>query len=135
MSETRQSTSAVAPRAIVVGHGEVAAGLVSAVDQITGRGAVLLPLSVQQLCLEDIEQLLRSRMTETGVRVIFTDLQAGSCTMAARRLLRGMEAALIAGVNLPMLLDFVFADDKPPIEAAKHAAERGKAAISTYANT
>lgn len=134
MSETKQPTAAVTPRAIVVGHGDVAAGLVSAVEQITGRGAVLIPLSVQKLCLEDIEGLLRSRMSETGVRVIFTDLQAGSCTMAARRLLRGMEAVLIAGVNLPMLLDFVFADDKPPMDAAKHAAERGKAAISTYAN-
>jgi mannose/fructose-specific phosphotransferase system component IIA len=134
MSDSQQPAPAVAARAIVVGHGEVAAGLVSAVDQISGRGSVLIPLSVQKLCLEDIEGLLRSRMSETGVRVIFTDLQAGSCTIAARRLLRGMEAVLIAGVNLPMLLDFVFADDKPATEAAKHAAERGRAAISTYAN-
>jgi len=124
------------PRAIVVGHGEVAAGLVSAVNQITGRGSALIPLSIQRLCLEDIEGLLRSRMSETGVRVIFTDLQAGSCTMAARRLLRGMDdAVLVAGVNLPMLLDFVFADDYSGPEAAKRAAERGRAAITTYANT
>ena len=133
MSESQPTVSAT-PRAIILGHGDVATGMVSAVEQITGRGGVLLPLAVQQLCLQDIEELLRARMRETGVRVIFTDLQAGSCTMAARRLLRGMEAVLIAGVNLPMLLDFVFADDKPPMEAAKHAAERGKAAISAYSN-
>jgi N-acetylgalactosamine PTS system EIIA component len=135
MSESG-GTTVDQPRAIVVGHGEVAAGLVSAVNQITGRGSVLIPLSIQSLCLEDIEDLLRSRMTETGIRVIFTDLQAGSCTMAARRLLRGMDdAVLIAGVNLPMLLDFVFAQDHSAPEAAKHAAERGRAAITTYANT
>ena len=127
---------ALQARAIVVGHGDVAAGLVSAVDQITGRGSALNPLSIQGLCLGDIEGLLRSRMTETGVRVIFTDLQAGSCTMAARRLLRGMDdAVLVAGVNLPMLLDFVFAADHTAPEAAKRAAERGRAAITTYANT
>src|SRR4051812_33104795 len=124
---------ATTPRAIVAGHGEFAAGLVSAVDQITGRGAVLVPIAVQQLCVADIEELLRQRMMEHRVRVIFTDLQAGSCTMAARRILRGMDdAVLVSGANLPTLIDFVFADDKPAPEAARHAVERGKAAISVH---
>ncbi|HVZ77090.1 MAG TPA: hypothetical protein VG818_03815 [Gemmatimonadaceae bacterium] len=117
-------------RAIVAGHGDFAAGLVSAVDVITGRGTMLVPLAVPQLSAADIEQLLRSTMERTGVCVLFTDLQAGSCTMAARRILRGMpEAVLVSGVNLPTLLDFVFADDKPAAEAARHAAERGRTAI------
>ena len=121
------------PRAIVAGHGDFAAGLVSAVDQITGRGAQLIPVSVLKLSVEDIEQLLRTRMQETAVRVIFTDLQAGSCTMASRRILRGMDdAVLIAGTNLPTLLDFVFADNRTPPEAARHAAERGRAAITVH---
>ena len=52
------------------------------------------------LGVEDIEALLRQRMLEADVRVIFTDLQAGSCTMASRRILRGMDdAVLIAGVE------------------------------------
>ncbi|HKO15106.1 MAG TPA: hypothetical protein VJU87_02650 [Gemmatimonadaceae bacterium] len=122
------------PRAIVAGHGEFAAGLVSAVEVITGRGAQFIPIAVQGLCAEDIEELIRDRMRALGLRVIFTDLQAGSCTMAARRILRGMtDAVLIAGTNLPTLLDFAFADDLPPVEAARHAAERGRAAISVAA--
>jgi PTS system N-acetylgalactosamine-specific IIA component len=91
---------------------------------------MLLPLAIKQLSVEDIEALLRKEMVATGVRVIFTDLQAGSCTMASRRILHGMEdAVLVAGVNLPTLLDFVFADAMPPVVAARHAAERGKASI------
>jgi PTS system N-acetylgalactosamine-specific IIA component len=122
-----------APRAIVAGHGDFAAGLVSAVQQITGRGAQLIPVAVQQLSIEDIENLLRRRMLEANVRVIFTDLQAGSCTMASRRILRGMDdAVLIAGANLPTLLDFVFAEGRTAPEAARHAAERGRAAISVH---
>ena len=118
-------------KAIVAGHGEFAAGLVSAVEQITGRGAMLVPIAVHQLSAGDIEELLRQRMLDHGIRVIFTDLQAGSCTMAARRILRGMpDAVLIAGANLPTLLDFVFADGIAPPEAARHAAERGRAAIT-----
>jgi N-acetylgalactosamine PTS system EIIA component len=123
-----------APRAIVAGHGDFAAGLISAVEQISGRGRVLLPLAIKQLGVEDIEALLRKEMLATGVRVIFTDLQAGSCTMASRRILRGMDdAVLVAGVNLPTLLDFVFADTLPPVVAARHAAERGKASIIALA--
>lgn len=125
--------TAVTPRAIVAGHGEFAAGLVSAVQQITGRGGQLIAVSVHKLSVEDIEQLLRTRMQEAGVRVIFTDLQAGSCTMASRRILRGMDdAVLIAGTNLPTLLDFVFAEGRTAPEAARHAAERGRAAITVH---
>jgi PTS system N-acetylgalactosamine-specific IIA component len=120
-----------APRAIVAGHGDFAAGLVSAVDVITGRGSLLIPVAVPGLCAEDIEQLLRDRMRETGVKVIFTDLQAGSCTMAARRILRGLDdTVLVAGANLPTLLDFVFADAVPAVDAARHSAERGRTAIT-----
>jgi N-acetylgalactosamine PTS system EIIA component len=124
---------ALVPRAIVAGHGEFAAGLVSAVQQITGKGDLFVPVAVHKLSVQDIEALLREKMMEAGVKVIFTDLQAGSCTMASRRILRGMEdAVLIAGTNLPILLDFVFAEGKPAPEAARHAAERGRSAISVH---
>jgi|SRR5678816_1178815 N-acetylgalactosamine PTS system EIIA component len=120
-------------RAIVAGHGDFANGLVSAVQQITGRGDQLIGVSVAKLCVEDIENLLRQKMIDANVRVIFTDLQAGSCTMAARRILRGMDdAVLVAGANLPMLLDYVFAEGRNAPEAARHAAERGRVAITAH---
>jgi PTS system N-acetylgalactosamine-specific IIA component len=120
-----------APRAIVAGHGDFAAGLVSAVEQITGRGSQLVAVPVQGLGAEDIERLLRERMLGTGIRVVFTDVQAGSCTMAARRVLRGMtDAVVVCGTNLPVLLDFVFNEQASPAEAARHATERGRAAIA-----
>lgn len=119
-------------RAIVAGHGDFATGLISAVEQITGRGSELCAISVHGLGGDDIENALRQHMTDTGVRVIFTDLQAGSCTLAARRVLRGMtDAVLVVGANLPMLLDFIFADT-PAVEAARHAAERGRAAVAVH---
>jgi PTS system N-acetylgalactosamine-specific IIA component len=119
------------PRAVVAGHGEFAAGLVSAVEQISGRGDQLLPVAITGLGAEDIERLLRDKMVSTGIRVVFTDLQAGSCTMAARRVLRGLtDAVVVCGTNLPLLLDFVFNDSATPSEAARHAAERGRAAIA-----
>lgn len=133
---TPDAAEAPRPRAIVAGHGEFAAGLVSAVEQITGRGAELIPLAVPRLTSADIETLFRERMAATGVRVIFTDLQAGSCTMAARRLMRGLDdALLVCGTNLPILLDFVLGDHADPVEAARRAVERGRGAIAAITPT
>jgi PTS system N-acetylgalactosamine-specific IIA component len=135
-SEPSSTGASAGPRAIIAGHGEFAAGLVTAVEQITGRGAQFIPVAVHQLSVGDIEELIRQRMLDADVQVIFTDLAAGSCTMAARRVLRGMsDAVLVAGANLPMLLDFVFASDRTAPEAARHAAERGRTSITVHGGT
>ena len=118
-------------RALVAGHGDFAAGLISAVEAVTGRGALLEPIRVQGLSGEDIQHVLRDRVAASGVRVIFTDLQAGSCTMAARRLLREVaDVMLVSGTNLPMLLDFVMSTAPDPHVAARAAVERARSAIS-----
>ena len=116
--------------AIVAAHGELAAGLVSAVAQITGRGDLLLALSNRDLGPAEIEGALRTATAAAPVRVIFTDLPAGSCTVAARRLLRERpELSLVTGVNLPALVDFVFNVGVHGPEAAAHAVEKGRAAL------
>jgi PTS system N-acetylgalactosamine-specific IIA component len=135
MSDGEGGTPPAAKWALVAGHADFAAGLISAVDLITGRGTVLVPIQVKGLCGADIEQLLLDRMMATGVRIIFTDLQAGSCTMAARRVLRHLgEGTLVAGANLPMLLDFVMSATGDAA-AAMTAAERGRAAVSVHGGT
>jgi PTS system N-acetylgalactosamine-specific IIA component len=124
------------PRALVAGHADFAAGMISAVEQITGRGSVLVPIQVAGLCGDDIQKLLYDSMVSTGAHVIFTDLQAGSCTMAARRVLRDItDGVLIAGTNLPMLLDFVLSSNASASEAATMSAERGRGAVSVHAGT
>ena len=120
-----------AVRALVAGHADFAAGLVSAVELITGQGSLLEPVQVQGLCSEDIQTHLRERLQATGALVIFTDLQAGSCTMAARRLLREVaEVVLVSGTNLPMLLDFVLSRVENPVEAARVSVERGRSSMT-----
>jgi mannose/fructose-specific phosphotransferase system component IIA len=120
-------------RALVAGHADFAAGLVSAVDMITGKGEMLVPIQVRGLCGADIEQLLKEQLVASGARVIFTDLQAGSCTMAARRVQREQPGVvLVAGVNLPMLLEYVLSRNPDSGEAAAQAAERGRAAVNVF---
>jgi PTS system N-acetylgalactosamine-specific IIA component len=121
----------IAPRAIVAGHGDLPGGLVSAVDQITGRGNALIPFSNTGLGREEIESGLRDLLALHDVKVVFTDLPGGSATLAARRVLHDTPGLMIiTGVSLAALMDFVFcAPDMPVAEAAARAADRGRAAI------
>ena len=126
-------SSAAPAKAIVIGHGDFATGMQTAVERITGQGAALLALSVQDRSLVQIEAWLRENLVSSGAQVVFTDLQAGSATMAARKTLRDMPSVLlVVGTNLPMLLDFVLSTSGSAAEAAKHAAERGRAAIVVH---
>lgn len=117
-------------RAIVACHGELAAGLVSAVTQISGLGGVFLPLSNLGMSGEEIEEVLR-RSVGDAPAVIFTDLPAGSWTLAARRLMRNRDdVTLVTGVNLAVLLDFAFHASEGGRSAAENAMEKGRAALA-----
>ncbi len=121
-------------RAIVAGHGDFAAGVVSAVVQITGRDDVFVALSNRGLSAQDVERVMREAAAAGPVSVIFTDLPAGSCTMAARRLQRehpGLQ--LVTGVNLAALLDFVFTDAPDAGVAAAEAVDKGRKALAVAA--
>ena len=115
----------------MIGHGDFAAGIASAVAQITGRSDALVAMSNRGLSGEAIESALAAAVEESGARVIFTDLPGGSATIAARRVIRARDGlTLVAGVSLAVLLDFVMSEDLDRRAAAQHAAERGRAAIT-----
>lgn len=119
-------------RAIVAGHGDFGAGLVSAVEQITGRSDVFLPLSNRGLGGEDIERVLRRELERLNVFVVFTDLPAGSWTRAARRVAHDHPDLVVgAGVSLAVLLDFAFDEDVSPGDAAASAMRKGRDAMIT----
>ena len=119
--------------AIVVGHGSIASGMISAVEKITGQGAHLHPISNDDLSGADLAAALQKAMEETGARIVFTDLPAGSCNMAALRVIHDTPGAVIVmGANLPALLFFAMHPELPPEEAAVESAKRGGAALKIY---
>jgi N-acetylgalactosamine PTS system EIIA component len=120
-------------RGVVVGHGELAAGLVSAVVRIAGIDAdVLVPVSNEGLGPDAI----RARVEDilgTGPAVVFSDLREGSCGLAGRKACLGRsDRVLVTGVNLPMLLEFAVHRDLPLAELAPRLAERGRTAVETF---
>jgi len=120
-------------RAVVAGHADFAEGVISAVAQIAGRQEVFIPLSNRDLSAKDVERKLRELVSTPNVTTIFTDLPAGSCTMAARRLLRErQDLMLVTGANLASLLEFVFSDALGAADAARYAVERGRSALAAF---
>jgi PTS system N-acetylgalactosamine-specific IIA component len=121
-----------APVAIIAAHGDLAAGFVSAVQQITGRGELFLPMSNSGMGAADIERAILEVVDTRRIGVIFTDLPAGSCTIAARRVIAARpHVVLVTGASLPLLLDFMSHEELAPAEAAAHAVDRAVRSLTT----
>ena len=115
--------------ALVIGHRDFAAGIVSAVTAITGRADLFRTASNDGLDTCGMEALLREAIAD-GVTMIFSDLPAGSTTMAARRAQRDHPTVtVVTGVSLPLLLDYAFAAPDA-VHAADADVEKGRAAMT-----
>jgi N-acetylgalactosamine PTS system EIIA component len=123
------SDTPVRPQALVIGHKDFASGIVSAVTAITGRSDLFRTASNLGLDTRAMEAQLREAIAD-GVTIIFSDLPAGSTTMAARRAQRDHpDVTVVTGVNLPVLLDYAFAA-AGEAHAADTAVEKGRAAMT-----
>jgi mannose/fructose-specific phosphotransferase system component IIA len=130
MSE-RDNSERSGVRGVVVGHGDMPRGLVDAVTRIAGEAANGLTAVSNEGKGPD---LLRSEVDAAagpGPAIVFVDLQSGSCGLAAAYACRGCmgRRAVICGVNLPMLLDFVFHRDLALDALVDRLVDAGRAAI------
>jgi mannose/fructose-specific phosphotransferase system component IIA len=120
-------------RGVIVSHAGVAEALITAVAGISGVTDALVPVSNDGCDREALFRLLGEAVGQ-GPAVLFVDLPGGSCLTGAVSYARGrIDLAVVTGVNLAMLLDFVFHRDLTPAAAAERAAAAGSRAIRTPA--
>ena len=122
-----------AVRGIVVAHSDLARALIGAVERIAGADeGALVSLSNEGLGPDAIREKL-DELAGDGPAIVFADLREGSCGLAARKVCLGgaPRRALITGVNLPVLLDFVMKRTLPLEELVPRLVERGRASIDT----
>jgi mannose/fructose-specific phosphotransferase system component IIA len=116
-------------RGVVVCHGPLAAALVQAAEQISGLTGALIPVSntgCDRGALED--RVIAAVAGQPSV--VFVDLASGSCLIAVLKRLRSeSEVKVVTGVNLAMLVDFVFHRSLPAAEAAARSAAAGEKSI------
>ncbi len=100
-------------RGVVVAHGEVAHAFVSAVEAISGASGALRAVSNEGVGPDELAEIIREAAGGSEA-ILFVDLAGGSCGLASLRYVRESgNGAWITGVNLPMLLDFVFHREMP----------------------
>ena len=116
-------------RGIVVAHGGLAQALVDEAERISGQTGVFTAVSNSGGGKDEIEARIHAAVGGHPA-VVFVDMPCGSCFFAAMHLARADAAVrVVTGVNLPMLLDFVYNHALPPEEGAERAAVKGHDAI------
>jgi PTS system mannose-specific IIA component len=95
--------------AILITHGLLGGELIRAAETILGKQEGLAALSNREVSLESLEERVRAVVGAGEDPVyLFVDVLGGSCCHAALLLAkRDPRIRVIAGVNLPMLLEFL----------------------------
>jgi mannose/fructose-specific phosphotransferase system component IIA len=120
-------------RGVVVSHAGLAQALLDAVVKITGLRDGLVAVSNEGCDREALERQVADAVGNAPA-VVFVDLPSGSCLLASARYLRTHDGvAVVAGVNLPMLVDFVYHRDVTPLAAAERAVATGARALKVVA--
>jgi mannose/fructose-specific phosphotransferase system component IIA len=114
---------------VVVCHGTLAGALVQAAEQISGIQDALVPVSNTGCDRETLEQRVLNAVNGQPA-VVFVDLASGSCSFAVLKRLRGEPSVkVVTGVNLAMLVDFVFHRSLSPGDAAARVVAVGERSI------
>lgn len=115
---------------VVVAHGELAEALVRAVEGISGIEGALVPVSNADCTPEVLQERVREAAGD-GPALVFADMSSGSCAFAGLRAASGGgRVAVVTGVSLPMLLDFVFHREMELEPLAERVVRKGRAAAS-----
>ncbi|MEO8294989.1 MAG: PTS sugar transporter [Gemmatimonadota bacterium] len=116
-------------RGVVACHGGLAEALIDATEKISGVHGAMVPVTNAECDRGLIERRIAEAVGQ-GPALIFTDLPNGSCLIAAATLARQQgRVRVVTGVNLAMLIDFVFRRDQPLDEVADRMAATGQKAI------
>ena len=119
-------------RGVLLSHGKLAEGMVDAVRRITDLDdGVLVAMSNEgqnpQGLAEQVDVLVGSAPV-----VVFTDLGTGSCALTAQLTCRDKgRRAVVFGMNLPMLLEFVFHRELALSELVPRLLTKGREGVKT----
>ena len=120
-------------RGVVVTHARLGEALIEAAEEVSGVQGALVAVSNRGTNPGQLADLI-AEAVGSGPAVVFVDLEAGSCGFASRAAQRTCgESAVVTGVSLPMLLDFLFHRDLPLAELAARLVEKCRANITTVA--
>jgi fructoselysine and glucoselysine-specific PTS system IIA component len=105
---------------LIVSHGEFAGGMRSALELITGAAAGVVVLQAYVDENRSVEEELAALLADGDEWVVFTDLLGGSITNQVLRTateLGVMDSVhIVAGMNLPLVIEVIMADPETPVK-------------------
>ncbi len=119
-------------RGVLLSHGKLAEGMVDAVRRITGLDeGVLVAMSNEGASPQGLADQVDALVGSETV-VVFTDLGTGSCALTAQLMCRNNgHRAVVFGMNLPMLLEFVFHRELPLSQLVPRLLQKGQEGVKT----
>ncbi|WP_167628007.1 PTS sugar transporter subunit IIA [Listeria valentina] len=122
---------------LICGHGLFGSGVFSSLQLIAGEQERLdfldfkEGMSAEELA-ESLEFKMKALTTSTGM-VILTDIPGGTpFNEAVKKSLNKEKVRVVAGVNLPMILDGLFKRDLPLDEFVEAILKSGKTGIQEF---
>ena len=117
---------------LLVAHAALAAELKSTAESIAGPAPDLPCLSNRDLSPDELAEAIGLALDASGAgTIVLVDLAGGSCLAAVQRACRGRSGvSVVAGVNLPLILDFLQKRDVLPFDQLViHLLERGHSGL------
>jgi mannose/fructose-specific phosphotransferase system component IIA len=117
---------------VIFAHGQMAQGIVDAVSRISGISGALVAISNDGKGPETMKAELKEAIGDRCT-IVFTDMASGSCAMTAALSCKDeCRRAVVCGVNLPVLLDFVFHRNLPLEELVPRLIEKGRDGLRSF---
>jgi PTS system mannose-specific IIA component len=109
--------------ALIITHADLAQALVRAAERVVGTIEDVTLLSNEGLSRDDLEDAIETRVKNwKDGGLLLTDFWGGSChTCGASAARRHGEVVIVTGINLPLLLDYLYNRDRL---SARDLAER-----------
>ena len=122
--------------AILVSHENLSVCMAETLAKITGETTFITPISSRGISPGQLEQTVIhaiESMKEVDGIILFTDLHGGSCSLVSSRIQRRYpEIVVITGVNLPLLIEYVFHRERPLGEIVDRIVRKGREGIQWY---
>jgi len=105
---------------LIVSHGEFAGGMHSALELITGQAPQVLALQAYVDENRSVEKEVAGLLGDGAEWVVFTDLLGGSITNQVLRVAAELGVMnrihIVAGMNLPLVIEVMMADAETPVK-------------------
>ena len=118
--------------ALIVTHADLAQALVRAAEKVVGPVEDVTLLSNEGLSRTELENAIEAEVQGWAHGgLLLTDFWGGSChTCGASAARRHGELAIVTGINLPLLLDYLHNRDRLPVgDLAERLQQKGRDSI------